>query len=675
MKLKYGFSYYPEHCSSLEEINADIELIYKSGANTVRMGEFAWDQIEKKEGEFNFDVFLYTVDELGKLGINTVFCTPTSCPPAWLMKKHPEISYIDYRGVKRPFGSRHHYCYNNPTYRQYSAKIVQEIVKVFGENPYIIGFQIGNEFAQESTGRCHCNVCKEKFRNYLKERYVSIENLNKSCGTYFWGESFTDFHEISIPIANGEIKEPDLIPDYFDNPSLRLNFDNFASNSFCEYLNIQNDILKTTGKPVTTNSTGFGTNLINYYEFFKELDIFGLDIYPALWSPNNKETEFSYSFSRAMKNKPFWILEFSIGGGHGLWAKEGRLQPVPGAIELSVMHAFASGAELLTHFQYKTYRIGSEQLNYALLDQDRVPRRKYFEFSQTAKMLEKYSDIFENSTPVNSSVAVVFDYNSLWALKIKPINHDFSYIDFCSAFYNTLREIGIEADIISPEADFSKYSLLITPSPFLTNPQYIKKIENYVKEGGNIVSTFLTSVKDYDNVAYDTSLPSHLTNVFGVTVSEVEPVFDSSRAKIVIEIKNSKIKKLNYHWIDELSPISAETIGYISDTYRKGKSVITKNIYGKGCAYYIGTMPDANSLSALFKNITEHIDASVCPFNIPNGCSVVKRISADKVFYFIFNFTNSKKEINLISEYRQVFGEKVKYVNLNPYEYLCLEEI
>ena len=119
MELKYGFSYYPEHCADFNEISLDLDLIQKSGANVVRMGEFAWDTFEKHEGEYDFETFIKTVNELGKRGVYTVLCTPTSCPPAWLIQKHPQIHYYDHRGVKRPHGARHHYCCNSEIYREY----------------------------------------------------------------------------------------------------------------------------------------------------------------------------------------------------------------------------------------------------------------------------------------------------------------------------------------------------------------------------------------------------------------------------------------------------------------------------------------------------------------------------------------------------------------------------
>lgn len=675
MNLKYGYSYYPEHCSSYEEIDRDVELICVSGANVVRMGEFAWDSMEKTEGNYCFDVFLYTIRELGRRGVSTVFCTPTSCPPSWLMKKYPEISYVDYRGVKRPFGTRHHYCYNNEIYRSYSVKITQAIIDALGSEPYVIGFQIGNEFAQESSGRCHCPVCAEKFRSFLKERYGNIENFNRRCGTFFWGESFSSFDEVFPPTTSGEPDEQELIPSFYDNPGLRLNFEYFCSHSFCEYLELQADLLRKTGKPVTTNSTGFGTNLIDYYDFFKKLDLFGVDIYPSLSAPKQAETEFTYAFARSIKKRPFWLLEFAVGGGHGLWAKEGRLQPLPGAIELSAMHAFASGAQLVTHFQYKTFRFGAEQLNYALLDQDRVPRRRYHEFAQTAAALEKYSPLLEKTMNVTAKIAIVLDYKVLWSFKIKPINRDFSYVDFCSEFYDTLRSLGYDADIISPVADFVPYSLLIIPAPFVTDDRLVKKLRAYVLRGGTVLTTFLSSVKNTDNTAYDTSLPAGLTDIFGVTVSEVEPVFDCSRTDIRLTLPNKEMIGKNRYWLDELTPSTAETLGTIVGSYRDQKTVVTKNHFGSGIAYYLGTMLAPDSLAGLLQYICTKIGVVRHPFSCSERVSVVPRTDGIKVHYFVFNFHDTSEALTTKKPHISADGTISTEFILPPFGYTCLSEI
>ena len=77
------------------------------------MGEFAWCRFEPTEGEYDFTWLDNAIERIGAEGINTIVCTPTACPPAWLVEKYPEILYKDNRGVVRPFGGRRHYCYNN----------------------------------------------------------------------------------------------------------------------------------------------------------------------------------------------------------------------------------------------------------------------------------------------------------------------------------------------------------------------------------------------------------------------------------------------------------------------------------------------------------------------------------------------------------------------------------
>ena len=114
--MYYGVAYYPEH-KTPEELDHDITLLIESGINTVRMGEFAWCRMEPKEGEYHFEWLEDAVRRLGEAGIRSIICTPTACPPAWLVHAHPEVLYVDNRGQERPFGGRRFYCYNNPVYR------------------------------------------------------------------------------------------------------------------------------------------------------------------------------------------------------------------------------------------------------------------------------------------------------------------------------------------------------------------------------------------------------------------------------------------------------------------------------------------------------------------------------------------------------------------------------
>lgn len=678
MNLKYGFSFYPEHCESKEEMLQDVKLIKESGANIIRMGEFCWDQLEPVEGTYNFEILEEAVELLGKEGISTIICTPTSCPPSWLWKKYPEIAYVDYRGFKRPFGSRHSYCYNSPIYRSYTERIVKKIGEIFGNNSNVIGFQIGNEFGQEGSGRCHCAKCEEKFQKYLKDKYVTVEAFNHACGTYFWGLSFTDFSDISLPLST---TEPDCVPHikaYFDNPGLRLNYERFCSDSIVEYSDLQVELLRNyTDKPITTNSTTFGTNLIDYFDLYKKNDLYALDIYPDLFSGEKDFAELAYSFARSLKRQDFWILEFAVGGGHGLWAGEGRLQPYPGSIPLHVMHAYANGAKLLAHFQYKTFRSGAEQLNYALLDADRVPRRRFKDFQKTVKLLEIYEPILLSTTNKQAQVAIIVDYDVLWALRIKPINRKFDYISYILELHTLLRKMGYSVDVIGKECEFSKYKFVLLPTFFVSDSSTNDRLIKYVEDGGCLFTTFLTSVKDMNNVAYDTGLPGMLKELFGLEVYEVEPVYEASEA--IIEINSEKLgiknlKSTNRHWVDVLHPINATVIGKFGNTWRVGDAIITENSYGSGCAYYCGTALEMKAMAQLLTSIIREQGVDGVKYNVPDGVSVIERCNVNALYLFIFNFSKEKKSVYIDKSCKDVIdGEYFdKDITLEPFSFKCV---
>ena len=100
----------------------------------------------------------------------------------------------------------------------------------------------------------------------------------------------------------------------------------------------------------------------------------------------------------------------------------------------------AHGAEMMLHFQFRTFPFGAEQLNYAIVDMDGVPRRRYYEMQETASLLKKLEPL-EKAAFCNQA-AVCFDYDTYWALRIKPVNDpDFDYIRFCTAYYLSLIHI------------------------------------------------------------------------------------------------------------------------------------------------------------------------------------------------------------------------------------------
>ncbi len=662
--MLYGVSYYPEH-KTKEELQHDLKLLAESGINTVRMGEFAWCRWEPEEGRYETAWMDETVEYLGQHGIRTIICTPTACPPAWMIEKHPDILYTDNRGVVRPFGGRRHYCYNNRTYREYSRKIARMLGEHYGKNPYVAGFQIDNEPAQEGTGRCHCAFCNLQFQKYLEKKYGTIEQFNRRSGGIFWSQEYTGFHQVNIPVNTIETGAMESIKNYYENPTVRLEFERFASECQIEYQNIQARELKAcTDYPVTTNATGLATNSIDYYRSTKTLDNYAFDSYPEL--RDAEVDSFPYAFARGVKDgAPFWVMEFMSGGGHR-FSGSGRRQPNPGALKQAVLQSYAYGAELMLHFQFRTFPFGAEQLNYAIVDMDGVPRRRYYEMQETAALLKKLEPY--QCAGFDNQVAICVDYDVHWALRIKPVNDpEFRYFDFCGRLYHSLEANGVNADVISYDGDFSDYKMVILPSAFVLPERYRQKCKDYVAGGGVLVGTFLTSAKNQDNVGYTETLPAGLTDLFGVTVEEVEPVFDSNRAAVRVDVLGEYVDTIDRDWCDLLAPVpvdsplavppagaefeEAEMIGNYVDSYKAGQGIISKHPYGKGTAYYLGTGIGKEALDALFDRICAEQGIFENPFPNMERVQIVRRIYEGKNLYYILNFSGEDKTIPLQEAY------------------------
>ncbi len=679
--MLYGVSYYPEH-KTKEDLAWDIKLLKESGINTVRMGEFSWCRMEPEPGRYDFTWLDPVIEELGNAGIRTIVGTPTACPPAWMVEQWPDMLYQDNRGVRRPFGGRRHGCYNHEKFREDCAAIATAIGRHYGANPYIAGFQIDNELAQEGTGRCTCPTCQKKFQAWLERKYGDIHTFNRRSGAIFWSQEYTGFTQIHPPVNAIEPGAQTQIRDFYENPTVRLEFERFSSECQIEFQNIQADILKAhTSYPVTTNGTGLATNSIDYYKGFENLDRYAFDYYPNLrdaWVDS-----FPYAFGRGVKpGVPFWVLEFMSGGGHR-FGGSGRLQPNPGALKQAVVQSFAQGAELILHFQFRSFPVGAEQLNYAIVDMDGIPRRRYYEMQETAALLEQLEPLAGAGFP--SEVGILLNYDSHWALNIKPVNEtEFTYLDFARKLYYNLECIGIHADVLSSDsrpADLAGYKALVLPASIILSEERARALKEYVASGGLLISTFLTSVKNEDNVGYTSPLPANMTEVFGVTVQEVEPVFETSRASLELHLDGQDLRPdassdrmsvdgtvsddarssllgenavpgrgtivtTDNAW-SELLAGEAASLGVYTTTYKAGSAVISQHPYGAGSAVYIGTdLPDKD-----WRALFDHLLSPICQWKdeIPphEGIQVVSRIRDNTRIYYLFNFSGQETTVSI----------------------------
>lgn len=649
----YGAAYYPEQ-ETRETIEQDVKLMREIGFNTVRIGEFAWVKMEPREGVYNWTWLDHVIDRLGTDGIRTLLCTPSACPPRWMVEQHPEILYRDHRGVVRPFGGRRHYCYNAPAYREHCQRMASALGKRYGKNPHVMGFHIDNEVAQEATGRCHCEVCRRKFRAWLENKYQTISAFNERIGAAFWGQDYDNFNQIDPPLRTIEASaDPQLIETFMDNPTLRLDWERFCSESMIQFINVQRDEVRNHTKlPVTTNGTGIGTNGIDYYKCYQGLDVIAGDIYPSVRTESMHGTTTDYAFHRGVKSaKNFWVAETTAGGGHGVWTREGTLQPFPGTLRQNALQAFACGAELVTYFQWRTFRYGAEQLEASIIDIDGIPRRRFKEFQAAAEDIKSLTPLLEDSR-ISNDVAVCYDFETYWAIRIKPFKRGYDYRDHLHGIATPLAWHGINCDVVPCTAAINDYKVVIVPTPVVMGEEFKKILREFVRRGGTLVTNFLASVKNVDDNAPRAEVPAGLTDLFGIRVGEGEPVLEepgrNSVSQVVADVNGNRISGPNRWWTEVLEPLGGQIFGWYEDTFRKGQPVMSHNSFGLGTAYYLGTWLDQNAMGDLLANIAHKSGVKPIPIVGDQGIEAIRRVRSNgSPFYFVFNYAQRESDVFL----------------------------
>lgn len=670
--MNLSVAYYPEHWDR-NEWEKDIHLMADAGISMVRVGEFAWSLLEKESGKFCFSWLDEVIGLLDKYGIKMILCTPTASPPPWLVEEHPDILLMHANRTKRIVGSRRHYCYNNKNFHEHTVDVVRAMAKRYHDCPTVFAWHIDNEFAQEGTGKCYCDICKEKFQNWLKVHYKTLDELNEKWGNIFWSQVYTKWTQIELPISTFDgIAE--LQPDFRNNPSHLLSFQRFTSDSYTSYLQLQIDTLHEgkVSSPITTNFAEFSANEIDYYSMAKNLDVVSNDCYPDPTIPDYSRQAFVYDHSRGIKDDKFWLMETTTGSMGICWGRQNGPKPHPGSLYVLAYQALARGAELINYFRWRTCRFGAEQHEMGILDHDGVPRRRYEEIKKIGREWDKLRKEL-NIVPQKNEVAICFSYDHLWSSKISPINPQFTYLTHLSQYHRILQQMHIGVDVIPYNRDFSGYRVIFAPFCCMVDDELVTRFTEYVNGGGTLVVTLETGMKNFEGVITDEILPGKLRALMGAEVEHFEGL--PNNEELTVSLNNvgaREIRSPALIWRDLLNTVEAKPVAIYENGYSKGKPAITRNAYGKGYAYYFGTICDDEFTREFIKQIINEKGVESFISTEEEGLETVKRGE----YLFILNHSQRDKMICLTRTYEDVLTHKKleKEVELKSKEVMVLKE-
>ncbi len=635
-----GVDYYPEHWQR-DRWDVDARAMKKAGFNVVRLAEFGWAFMEPEEGRFEFGWLDEALAVLRKQGISAILGTPTAVMPAWCAHKYPETLAMQKDETRVVWGVRKNNCFSSGTYRLLSERITSAMVEHFAHTPNVIGWQTDNEFGHPN---CYCPSCRAEFQQWLKRKYGSLDELNRAWGTHFWGQIYGQWAEIPIPVdPNGS------------NPSAGLDWQRFFSWLNVRFQADQVRILRK-GAPkhfVTHNFMGLFSDL-NYYDLAKDLDLVTWDNYP-IWG--KRQVHYAASAGadvmRGLKKKNFWIMEQTAGTGG--WGSYNR-NPWPGEIRNIAYQQVAHGADGMVWFRWRSCTAGREQYWHGLLGHDGKLLRRYDEAAKTAKEFHKLAKVMDGTT-IKADVAMIYDYESIWALRLQPGFEKNNYHDAMQRYYNALFRAGVNVDMIQPTDDFSKYRAVIAPDLFIMPDKVARALDAFVAKGGVLLTDCRSGVKDETNLCHERTLPGLLSQALGVSIEEYENISgDLSYAgvggkgfpEVLTAVQNA----------DWVKPGKAEVLVHYTQWHMKKYALATRNLYGKGVGYYVGAVvQEPEFYDAIIAEVLK--SARVKPVvRPPEGVEASIRQGAGRKLLFLINHTETPQTVTVPKGKRELLSGK-----------------
>lgn len=646
-KLLHGGDYNPEQWLSHPEIlEQDIAYFKKAHINEVSMGIFSWAMLEPKEGEFHFEWMEEIIEKLYQNGISVILATPSGARPKWLADQYPEVLRVDESRHRNLYGLRHNHCYTSPVYREKIRLINMELAKRFGNHPAVVAWHISNEYG----GECHCELCQKEFRNWLKEKYVTIENLNRAWATTFWSHIYNDFSQVESPSSRGESALH----------GLNLDWKRFVTDRTVDFAKHEIQAIRDAGslKPTTVNLM-YDYQGLNYHKFADVVDIISWDNYPQ-WHKKQEyltamDDGMQHDIMRSIQRKPFLLMESCPAATN--WQPVSKLKK-PGMLHAASLQAVAHGSDSVLYFQLRQSQGSSEKFHGAVIDHYGGDDTRVFkEVTTLGSDLERLAEI--TGTETKAKVAVVFDWENRWALEDAqgPRNEGLFYKETVEKSYYAFRKQGLDVDVIDMEQDFSEYQILAAPMLYMFRSDFSERVRQFVADGGQFILTYWSGIVDETDLCYLGGTPHGLLDVLGLRSTEIDALYEGEYNQ-AIPIANNEMG-LEKIWkcstlCDLVKVSTADVMATYGMDFYQGMPAFTKNSYGKGNAYYICADFDQGFYDEIYAKIAETVNIE-CPIeNIPEGIEVTTRYGTEYQYLFVQNFNRHAVKIALPVEEMEV---------------------
>ncbi|MEU1340809.1 beta-galactosidase [Streptomyces sp. NPDC005827] len=624
--IAYGGDYNPEQWP--EEVwEEDVRLMREAGVNMVSVGIFSWALMEPSEGVYDFSRMDRILGLLHENGIAADLATPTAAPPAWFFRAHPEALPVDHDGRTLSYGSRQTFCPSSPAYREAALRIAGAIAERYASHPAVTMWHVHNEYGCHNAA-CYCDTSAESFRRWLRARYGDdLAALNHAWGTTFWSQWYYDWDEILPPRATGAVP----------NPTHQLDWRRFCSDELLSLYKAERDVLREAAPaiPATTNfMVMYNFDALDYWRWAPELDVVANDHYLMSADPESQiDIALSGDLMRSLAGGPWLLMEHSTGAVN--WQPVNRAKTA-GELRRNALAHVAHGADGIAYFQWRAAKAGAEQWHSAMLPHAGTDSQIWRDVVRLGADLRALAEV--RGSTGTAEVAVVWDWDARWAVELpSQPSGELRYLDVVRAWYEPLWRAGVAVDFVRPDADLSAYKAVLAPSLYLVDDTGAANLASFAEAGGSLAIGFHSGAVDENCHVRLGGYPGAFRELLGVSTDELFPLLPEER----VALDGGGTGSL---WTERVRLAGAAAVASYADGPLAGVPAVTRRGVGAGSAWYVATLPDADTLVGLLDRI--RAEAGVAAGRVaPAGVEVVVRRGADADYVFVIDHTGEGAEV------------------------------
>jgi beta-galactosidase len=185
----------------------------------------------------------------------------------------------------------------------------------------------------------------------------------------------------------------------------------------------------------------------------------------------------------------------------------------------------------------------------------------------------------------------------------------------------------------------------------MANSALVKKWNDYVAQGGQLIITCRTATKDRAGHFWEGEIAAPISSLIGAHLKATDMLSGYAKGDILMKPNHYSWN----NWADLLDPDkNTEVIATYDNQFYKGKTAVVKHRIGKGSVTYIGVDTDDSKLEKdILRDTYRQIGATTEDY--PEGVYVYWRDG----FYVAVNYSSDNYSMNLPANAKILVGENI----------------